>query len=227
MKNGFQEELDYWVEWFETKGTCQDIFPTEYRDRLDPLLSLQPEFIQLMPPDRQTITILDVGAGPLTHVGKIHGNVGLQIIPVDALAREYDELLEKFGIVPPIRTQYGQAEELGTLFDADSFDIVCFRNSLDHCISPFRALVAALTVTRPQGYVFLQHEEFEGRKAQYSGLHQWDLYMSEGSFLVSGKGVTTNVSSLLTGMAKVTFRYDQFGWLIVTLQKIVTGVVSV
>jgi len=228
MNPAFKEEFEYWEEWLKTRGKCQDLFPHEYEERLDPYLPLQFEIEKLLPRESRVARILDVGSGPLTHVGKFHPNITLEVVALDALADEYNQLLETCGVIPPIMVVKGDAEKLLSYFNPDFFDVVCFRNSFDHCPRPLPSFVAALSVAKTGGYVFLQHEEFEGQKAEYTGLHQWDLYSRDGSFFVSDKvGNTFNFSLLFQGVAQLECSYDVFGWLVVTAKKIVTGVVNV
>jgi hypothetical protein len=63
------------------------------------------------------ISILDVGAGPLTWLGYRYSGKKLTIVPVDPLAAEYDRLLHEAGLEPPVRTIPVAGEELLEHFD--------------------------------------------------------------------------------------------------------------
>ena len=79
-------------------------------NRLNPdiyLSDYQSQFINKI--EKSVINILDVGASPFTDLGKKHPSKILNITAIDPLAHEYDKLLEKYEIVPPIRTIYGEA----------------------------------------------------------------------------------------------------------------------
>src|SRR5205823_14175422 len=66
---GVDPELSFWRRWLESKGMH---WPDDYRRRLDPnaLLDELPLscYIGQLPDD--SVSILDVGAGPLTYLGK-------------------------------------------------------------------------------------------------------------------------------------------------------------
>jgi hypothetical protein len=65
-----RDELRFWDRWFRKKGLE---WPDDYRTRLNPNAPLAEDYRQLidhLPQDE--IRILDVGAGPLTVIGKRH-----------------------------------------------------------------------------------------------------------------------------------------------------------
>ncbi len=134
---------------------------------------------------KSRVTILDVGAGPLTSVGKTHPDFELSIVAVDALADVYDQLLAEAAVDPPVRTLECDTERLTEMFDPDTFDVVHARNSLDHCYDPIRAVREMARVTRPGGTVVLQHYANEAETENYRGLHRWNLSVTAGRFIVS------------------------------------------
>jgi SAM-dependent methyltransferase len=181
-----RSEVDYWKLWFETRGLE---WPQDYRDRLDPDLPLQEWICAYV--DRlghEEIAILDVGSGPLTKLGKVHPPKRLSIAPVDQLADEYNQLIDSFGVDPPIRTQSCDAEKLTGHFRDRRFDIVHAENSMDHSQDALAAIREMVAMTRPGGFTLLLHAEHEGKNNRYSGLHQWDFLCENGHFIVAGPG---------------------------------------
>ena len=68
-QRGLDGELDHWRRYLTTQG---DEWPDEYRTRLDPQAPLADELTALIDvPDGAPVRILDVGAGPLTILGKV------------------------------------------------------------------------------------------------------------------------------------------------------------
>ncbi len=64
-----QDEIRFWRHIFETKGFR---WPEEYRERQNPQRSLQTYITETFDvPDGMPVRILDVGAGPLTPLGKV------------------------------------------------------------------------------------------------------------------------------------------------------------
>jgi SAM-dependent methyltransferase len=181
-----REEVDFWEQWFETKGLK---WPDDYAERFDGDMPLQEHlsiYASRLPADH--IKILDVGSGPLTKLGKVHPAKTLSITAVDVLAAEYDRLLKQFNITPLVRTQYGVAEKLQQQFGTETFDIVHAQNSLDHTSEPLMGLREMLAVTKRGGYVVLLHAENEGKNESYKQLHKWDFTCERGHFIIGGPG---------------------------------------
>ena len=108
-------------------------WPSDFAERLDPTTQLSEYhrgFVDRLP-DHE-IRILDVGAGPLTYLGKHLPGRTLTIVAADALAPHYDRLLAKHRVTPLVRTIAAEAERLTDVFPENSFDLVNARNCIDH-----------------------------------------------------------------------------------------------
>ncbi len=184
-------EMRFWDDWFKTRGSQ---WPDDYRRRLDPDLPLQPIAAALLPP-QPAVDILDVGAGPLTVLGKKCEGVNIRITAIDPLADAYDRLLEKYHVQPPVRTRMLDAEDLSRGFQADTFDLVHARNSVDHAYNPEEAILQMIRVVKAGCYVLLEHSVNEAEQRDYSGMHQWNFSVSgEGDFLVRSKSREVNMT---------------------------------
>ena len=123
-----KEEGRYWVQ-------------AEYQRRMDPQLDLQEDLKGLMQaPPGAVVRILDVGAGPLTNVGKRWEGRTVELVPVDPLASEYKAILMRLKLRPPVLTEPADGENLVEKFEKNSFDLVCAYNSLDHSQDPLKAI---------------------------------------------------------------------------------------
>jgi SAM-dependent methyltransferase len=190
-KTGKGFETRFWDYWLRTKGAQ---WPADYRNRLDPDFPVQPRVDALLPAERD-IHILDVGAGPLTIVGKKARGKLLKITAVDPLADEYDKLLRKHAVEPIVRTQRLEAEMLTTRFSKNAFDFCYARNCLDHAYDPEQAVLQMIDVVKRARYVLLEHHPNEAKHAHYSGLHQWNFDLSpEGDFLIASRFSATNMT---------------------------------
>ena len=165
-------EVDFWRQWAESGGL---IWPDEFKRRQEPAEPLREAIASLLWPGRSSYRVLDVGAGPLTVLGKVIPSASLEIVAVDPLAAEYDAILATRGIVPLVRTTYAKGEELP--FEDNSFDLVHMMNALDHCEHPVQVFGELMRVVKPGCFVFLSHATREGQRNGYSGLHQWDLFV--------------------------------------------------
>lgn len=178
------QEIAFWREWFEGKGLE---WPDDYRRRFNPDLELQPELAALLPQLRRTdVDILDVGAGPITRLGKKSPGRKIRLVATDLLAAPYDRMLSELNVTPLLRTVYADAEKLVEQFGTASFDIVHAQNTVDHMEHPVVAIEQMIAVTRPGGFVYLRHEENEGSRTGFYTLHQWDLFLDDatGNFML-------------------------------------------
>jgi SAM-dependent methyltransferase len=203
-------EVGHWDTWLGTGGMAD---PGDFARRIAPDQPLQEHLVKLLPQsDGRPYRILDVGAGPLTTVGKVCHGQRIDLIPIDPLASVYDALLEKNGITPPVRTKYGEAEQVSEMYAEGSFDLVHAANSLDHSHDPVAAIKAAARVVRPGGHVFLEHILNEGEREHYGGLHQWNFGVEGDSFTIaSSAGQKTDMATELAGLANVTHSIYEIG----------------
>lgn len=189
---GIQSEIRFWDKWFRTKGLR---WPESYASKLNRHLELQLRPASLLPAGQENVKILDVGAGPLTILGKEYKGRKLSIIAIDPLADQYDKLLDKYQIQPFVRTQKLEAEKLKESFKENTFDLVFANNSIDHTYNPKLAIINMLYVVKHNSYILLEHAINEAEKEDYSGFHQWNFSVDENSnFIISSKGQRLNIN---------------------------------
>jgi SAM-dependent methyltransferase len=195
-------EVEFWADWLVgAPGTEQW---TEDRDsRLAPGTEIRDPLVraELDRNPADEISILDVGAGPLTSLGFRHPGKKLTIVPVDPLAEEYERLLRTAGLDPPIRTIHVAGEELLEYFGPDVFDIAYATNSLDHSADPLAIIFNMVAVVRPGGIVLLRHKRNEGESARYGGLHQWNFDAVDDGLRLWNNAVEVDVGGALAGRA--------------------------
>jgi len=130
------------------------------------------------------VSIIDVGAGPLTSVKKTHPGKQLEITATDPLADDYNRILDSLGVEPPIRTLAVRGEDLLDRFEPETFDIAFGRNSIDHAVDPAAVIRTMLDLVKPGGFVVLWHLPAEGERHRYHGLHQWNFVVRDGALLI-------------------------------------------
>ena len=152
-QDNLSTEVRFWRRFLTTGGSE---WPDEYAFRCDPDAELQEHVKAVIDlPAGAVARILDVGARPLTYLGKRWEGRTVEITAVDALADEYDRLLDEVGIEPPVRTAKCDSEHLLDRFSPDSFDLAYARNALDHGYDPLGALSQMVTVVKPRGRVLI------------------------------------------------------------------------
>jgi SAM-dependent methyltransferase len=195
-------EVEWWQNWLATQG---DDWPWEYPHRLEPEQPLQDRIISYLntPPGAEA-SILDVGAGPLTTLGKRWEERTVRITAVDPLASEYKRILDQAGITPPVPTQPGEVERLTELFPSNHFDLVHMQNALDHSYDPLVGIRQMLEVVKPGGYVLLLHDENEAHRQNYSGFHLWNFCAENGHFTVWNRETRISVNDAMDNIAEIT-----------------------
>jgi SAM-dependent methyltransferase len=198
-------EVDFWAGWLVGAHGTEE-WTSDRDSRLDPETEIRDPLLraELERNPAEQISILDVGAGPVTAVGFRYPGKTLTIVPVDPLADEYERLLRDAGLDPPIRTILVAGEALLEHFGSRRFDIAYAVNALDHSADPFTIISNMVAVVRVGGVVILRHKRNEGESALYGGLHQWNFDAVDGSLLVWNNAVEVNVGSALEGRALTT-----------------------
>jgi SAM-dependent methyltransferase len=210
-------EVRFWREYLATKGAR---YPGSYETRLDPDLPLQPEIAALLDaPEGSTLRLLDVGAGPLTFLGRKDPRYTLELSAVDALGDRYGELLEEAGVVPPVRTRTCESEKLTTVLPRDAFDLVAARNTLDHSYDPMRAIEEMVACAKPGAPLLLVHHRNTAEDERYHGMHQWNFEADGDRLTVWRPGERIDVGEALAGAAAVERTWVEGKWEHVVLRK--------
>jgi SAM-dependent methyltransferase len=198
-------EVDFWAEWLVGAPGTEE-WTSDRESRLAPDTEIRDPLVraELARNPAREISILDVGAGPLTWLGYRYPGKALTIVPVDPLADEYERLLRDAGLDPPIRTIRVSGEALLEHFGSRRFDIAYATNALDHSADPFTIISNMVAVVRAGGVVILRHKRNEGESALYGGLHQWNFDVVDDSLLVWNNAVEVNVGAALEGRALTT-----------------------
>jgi len=198
------EEVAFWDEWLRTGG---GMWPEDFRSRLDPRQRL-PELIENALLNRgvaagSPIRILDLGSGPLTSVGAVSDHYQVEVVPVDPLADHYRSLLAKHRIDAPVLPQQGEAERLDCLFQAQSFDVVWARNSLDHAYDPLMCIYQAYRVLKSGGTMIVMFHPNEADHGNYQGLHNWNFDIRNDAFVIESHHRLVDVSKLFGRVCRV------------------------
>jgi ubiquinone/menaquinone biosynthesis C-methylase UbiE len=169
--------------------------------------------------------VLDVGAGPLTYLGKRINGTTIDLISVDIVANVFNKLLEKHKIEPIIRTQKCSAETLTKMFASNSFDLVFARNCIDHSYNPEKAILQMLEVVKKDCYVLMEHRLNEGITEKYSGLHQWNFFYNEkGDFIIGSRTDQVNITEKYKNNCEIKCEMASEGndgdWLITRIRKL-------
>jgi len=178
---GLNEELQFWRN--RIKNIEQ--FP-ELKAKLNPDAKLQEIISKFINPNLIKNKILDVGAGPMTVVNKKCDISKIEITAIDSLAEEYNKLLKENNIMPIVKTEKCDGENISSKYSENTFDIVYSRNAIDHSYNPLKVIFEMIKVVKRGGFVIVQSFEKEGSHANWRGLHKWNFYI-KNSFLLDKK----------------------------------------
>jgi hypothetical protein len=184
-RTGLRGELRWWRGYIERGGGD---WPEDLHQRLDPDAPLAEPLIadRLERFEGGPVRVLDVGAGPISSLGKTHGDLRLEITAVDPLGEEYSRLLADAGIEPVIPTLTCRGEDVARRFGAGAFEVAYSRNALDHSADPVAAVRAMVGTVVPQGFVALRHYRNEAENSSYVQLHNWNFDVEAGSLFIWG-----------------------------------------
>lgn len=211
---GVSYEVEFWDRWFSLRG---GEWPDDFQARLRSDTVFSYEAVDDLGLDAPKV--LDVGAGPMTTLGKIYKGSPLSITAVDPLAVIYDVLADKYKIDRPVKTTQGFAEDLSAIFQPNSFDVVFCTNALDHSFDPMRGLEEMLLVCNIGGVVALEHQINEAEAEKYQGFHQWNFDTDErGHFIIWNQSQRWNATEHFESMAIVQTRRNE-NWLTVSAKK--------
>ena len=173
---GLWYEPQFWQRYLETGafGSEAGLEPLFDPDR--PLR--EPLIVDRLDSLPRELSILDVGAGPLTTLGKRIEGRRVEITPVDPLGDQYRKIVERRGVAP-VPTLTCAGEDLLERFGPGRFDVAYARNALDHTRDALAIIRNMIAVTRPGGLVALRHNRREAERRGYTLLHAWNFDLSD------------------------------------------------
>ncbi len=202
-KSALAGEVRHWERAVKTWKQLTDRFDPD-----QPLYAPLAELATAMAPAGSTIKVIDVGAGPITCVGKKLSGYTVENRAVDVLGDEYRGVLERAELAPPVWTEQCNSEKLSEKFGENVFDLAYARNTLDHSYDPLLAIREMVRIVKPGGAVMLEHAPDEAEEEKYLGLHQWNLRCEQGRFVVWRRDTRIDVGNELAAMATVELARD-------------------
>lgn len=221
-EEGRSNELEFWAGVIGGKGAA-GTFRDELLNRANPNKAF-PQWLgdRVKTSSLHDALILDIGAGPISALGWVLNGVRLNIIAVDALAESYNEMLDANRIEPPVRTQQGDAECLRERFADGIFDLIHCRNALDHCYDPIRVIGNAVRLLKPDAEFVVSSNINEAEKANYSGLHQWNIEVRNEKVVIWRKEREFILNELISdiGDTSVIACSKEARWVIFTVKRL-------
>ena len=156
----------------------------------------------------------------MTSVGKTYEGKKLVIQACDPLADEYNKIIRRYSLEPPVVTEKCDGERLSEVYPRDYYDWVNAQNCVDHSYDPVLVLQEIISVTKSGGYISLNHEVNAARNEACRGLHQWNFSKKNGDFVISGKrGYKKNITQEFRDQVELTIWIDNNNWICVIGKK--------
>jgi SAM-dependent methyltransferase len=165
------------------------------------------------------ISVLDVGAGPLTNLGTQIPGRRVEIIAIDPLGNEYARTLADLGLTSPVPTQTCRGEEVRARFGDRRFDIAYSRNALDHAADPVRIIENMLAVTKIGGFVVLRHHDREAERRRYTLLHQWNFGLEDDAPIIWNRRARVSLRDRFGDRARIEACRDRDGTICIVLSR--------
>jgi hypothetical protein len=192
--------------------------------RLDPVADFAQrqylgEYLRVHAPPGANVSILDVGAGPMTFLPKAWVTRTVRITAVDPLADRYTEILRNGNLTAPVPTTTGQAETLRDAFAENSFDAVFTRNAFEQFQDPLLGLRQMLSVVKAGRWVLVLQEGMRDEAQQGRG--PWVLREEDDELLMNiGDGKSIDLRDELGDAADVRVtRSWHWPWFLAAFRK--------
>lgn len=128
-----------------------------------------PEYFKDLIGEKKSVSIAELGAGPVNTIGDYWPGVEVKITASDVMWPEYEKF---WGTkIPLVPIKYQDMEHL--TYKDESFDIVHCRNAVDHTPNPIKAIEEMKRICKKGGYVYMSHAK--GQKTRYGGMHSVDF----------------------------------------------------
>ncbi|MBP7554803.1 MAG: hypothetical protein KA821_00965 [Chitinophagaceae bacterium] len=200
-KHCLEIEEKFWKEWIRTRGLD---WKDDFEKRVDPYFTSDILIADLIDKSVSHPRVLDVGSGPLSIFPKVlYDGRPVELYAIDALAGIYNRELTINGIAPLVKTMEGYAETLEDIYNAEQFDLIYVRNSLDHTCNPFLSIESMIHILKPQSRIFMAHRKNLGKLENYMGAALWNITEDNNNLIVWGKGRSVNLTIELETYAYV------------------------
>jgi SAM-dependent methyltransferase len=191
-------EVAFWRRWLTQPEFAAHRDLRTYSQR--PLFA---DLVELLPPNQSVYSILDVGSGPLSTLGTLVAGKHINLYMIDSLANEYNELLNELSVRDVVRAIKVDGERLTEVFPHGFFDLVVCHNALDHCYDPLSVIREMVAVCRPGCCLHMRHLDNEAEHERYSGLHQWNLDVQDGRFVLWSANGNIDIWSAIPEIANI------------------------
>jgi glycosyltransferase involved in cell wall biosynthesis len=203
---GINDEVSWWQHWLLTEegAKWKREVQNSHRALQDHLITDRIKTIA-----QDSISILDVGAGPVTNLGYTYPGKSVAITAIDPLAKQYRRILRSASISAPVKTVPCHGEQLLDRYAAESFDFVYACNSLDHSYDPLLVIKNMLALTKKNGFVVFRHYKNEAKTGDYDGLHQWNFDIKQNDLIIWNEQREHNLREIIGAGFEIECQYEE------------------
>ena len=136
-----------------------------------------PKYFKDLIGDKKEVTIAEIGSGMFCTIGSTWEGIKVNMYPSDILADEFNQILKDCNVTPLIPIKKQNMEKL--TYPDNFFDVVHCVNALDHTADTEKALKEMYRVCKPGGFIYLRHFVNVGENESYSGMHMWNIDLTD------------------------------------------------
>lgn len=143
-----------------------------------------PDYFDPMIGDKKSVTIAEIGAGPVNTIGNYKEGVEVKIYASDVMQPEYEKFRKYHNVELLVPIEYQDFEHL--TYPDEFFDIVHCVNAVDHTEDACKAILEMFRVCKKGGWVYLRHAP--NQMDRYGGMHRWNVsYLDKDRCLFQSK----------------------------------------
>jgi SAM-dependent methyltransferase len=185
---GKENELHFWREFCQSERFINNFCLATPNPEIDVEVEIFLKGLACeMSKTGRTLSILDVGSGPVSMLSRSFVGQQVDLKAADPLANEYDAFWDapyKNELARPVACD---GEKLSEKFGSYVFDVVHIRNALDHVIHPITVIEQMIKVAKIRGYLIIHGFENEADAESWMGFHQWNLSYAKDDLIIRGK----------------------------------------
>lgn len=221
---GIPYEIAFWKSYYGHKNSLEQLFSwSSYgKECLLDNFDIQ-AYAALCPGEPRFV---DLGCSLSYTFGTEFRSKPVCIERIDPLATFYNRILDKSRVDRP-RIKFGMIENISTIYQAGSIDLIHIRNALDHCANPMLGIIESLVCLRDGngkdgsegGILYLHHHRNEAEGEAYRGFHQYNIDSRDGRLVLWNREVCIDVADALKGIATVQCSVTEHGHIVAVIQK--------
>lgn len=220
---GIPYEIAFWKSYYGHKSSLEQLFSWSSYGEECQLDNFDIQAYAASCPGKPRF--VDLGCSLSYTFGTEFPSKPVCIERIDPLATFYNRILDKSRIDRP-KIKFGMIENISTIYEPGSIDLIHIRNALDHCANPMLGIIECLACLRNGnnegaggGILYLHHHRNEAEGEAYRGFHQYNIDSRNGQLVLWNRDACIDVADALKGIATVQCSVTEHNHIVAVIQK--------